>query len=83
MERTLHRYISLVRFNHISSENFLDKIYPLKELLPKDLVNDLLKFYITPNKKTIINIHSPRQISQPRQSKIDSVAFVGMVGMLK
>lgn len=61
MERTLHRYISLVRFNQISS----------------------LKFYIAPNKKTIINIHPPRQISQPRQSKIDSVAFVGMVGMLK
>ena len=35
MQRTLHRYISLVRFNQISS----------------------IKFYIAPNKKTIINIH--------------------------
>ena len=48
MERTLHRYISLVKFNQIFS----------------------LKFYIAPNKKTIINIHPPRQISQQDNQKL-------------
>src|SRR6185437_435583 len=40
MEGTLHNFIPLVRFYQISSEDFHNKIYPLKELLPKDLVNN-------------------------------------------
>ncbi|RGB33208.1 hypothetical protein C1646_704998 [Rhizophagus diaphanus] len=65
MERTLHGFIPLVRFYHISSDDFLDKIYPLKKLLPKDLAKDLVKFYIAPNRKpNIVEIQPPR-ISKP------------------
>src|SRR5581483_7580902 len=67
MERTLCRFIPLIRFYYISPEDFLNKIYPLKNLLPKDLVNDLLTFYITPHKKANIDSYPPRR------SKIDSV----------
>ncbi|EXX76733.1 hypothetical protein RirG_030400 [Rhizophagus irregularis DAOM 197198w] len=61
MERTLHGFIPLVRFYHISSDDFLDKIYPFKKLLPKDLAKDLVKFYIAPNRKpNIVEIQPPR-----------------------
>src|SRR5581483_583654 len=49
MEGTLHNFIPLIRFYQISSEDFHNKIYPLKELLPKDLVNNLLIFYLVLN----------------------------------
>jgi hypothetical protein len=67
IERVLYRFIPLVRFYYMSPEDFLDKIFPLKELLPKDLVNDLLTFYITPSRRANVNIHPPRQL------KLDSV----------
>ncbi|CAB4431014.1 unnamed protein product [Rhizophagus irregularis] len=63
MERTLREFIPLVRFHYMSPEDFLDKIFPLKGLLPRDLLNDLLTFHIT---RTNVNIPPPRQL------KIDS-----------
>jgi hypothetical protein len=63
MERTLHGFVPLVRFYHISSDDFLDKIYPIKELLPKDLSEELVKFNIAPHRKPNIDeIQPPRQI---------------------
>jgi len=61
MERTLHRYIPLVRFHDISSEDFLEKVFPFRELLPKDLFNDVMTFYLAPNKKLNIDIQPPRR----------------------
>ncbi|POG80900.1 hypothetical protein GLOIN_2v1511534, partial [Rhizophagus irregularis DAOM 181602=DAOM 197198] len=61
IEKTLHGLIPLVRYYHISSDDFLDKIYPLKKLLPKDLTKDLVEFYIAPNRKpNIVEIQSTR-----------------------
>ncbi|GBC17486.2 hypothetical protein GLOIN_2v1672276 [Rhizophagus irregularis DAOM 181602=DAOM 197198] len=63
IERSLHGFIPLIRFYHISSDDFLDKIYPLKELLPKDLADDLVKFNIARNRKPNIDeIQPPRSI---------------------
>ncbi|GBC03009.1 hypothetical protein RclHR1_04930006 [Rhizophagus clarus] len=50
MKATFHDFIPLIKFYCISSEEFHEKVYPLKELLPKDLVEDLIKFHIAPNK---------------------------------
>ncbi|RGB42269.1 hypothetical protein C1646_751167 [Rhizophagus diaphanus] len=61
MERTLNRYIPLIRFYHISSEDFHDKVFPLKEILPKDLINNLFTFYLVPNRKINIDIQPPRR----------------------
>ncbi|RIA82620.1 hypothetical protein C1645_809559 [Glomus cerebriforme] len=60
MERRLNRFIPLVRFYCISSEDFLLKIYPFKELLPNDLVNNILTHHMVPNNKLNINIQPPR-----------------------
>jgi hypothetical protein len=63
MERTLHGFVPLIRFYHISSDDFLDKIYPIKELLPKDLSEELVKFNIAPHRKPNIDkIQPPRQL---------------------
>jgi hypothetical protein len=65
MERTLHEFIPLVRFYYISSDDFLDKIFPLKKLLPKDLAKDLVIFHIAPNRKPNIDkVQPPRQSSK-------------------
>ncbi|RGB33194.1 hypothetical protein C1646_761972 [Rhizophagus diaphanus] len=64
IERTLYGFIPLIRFYYISSDDFLDKIYPLKELLPKDLADELVKFNIAPNRNPNIN-----EIQPPRNSK--------------
>src|SRR6266498_1383810 len=67
MERRLSRFIPSVRFYHILSEDFLLKIYPFKEILPNDLVNNILAYHMAPNKRQNIDI-------QPhRKSRIDSV----------
>src|SRR6266498_1033093 len=67
MERRLSRFIPSVRFYHILSEDFLLKVYPFKELLPNDLVNNILAYHMAPNKRQNIDI-------QPhRKSRIDSV----------
>ncbi|RIA81643.1 hypothetical protein C1645_881501 [Glomus cerebriforme] len=61
MERTIHRFIPLIRFYHISSEDFLLKIYPFKVLLPKDLMDNIFKIHMTPDKKPNLDMQPPRQ----------------------
>jgi hypothetical protein len=60
MERTLHEFLPLIRFYHITAVDFLDKVYPLKKILPEDLIDDLLTFYIAPDRKP--NFQPPRQL---------------------
>src|SRR6266498_3065692 len=60
MERRLNRFIPLMRFYYISSEDFLLKIYPFKEVLPKDLIHNILAYHMAPNNKPNINIQLPR-----------------------
>jgi len=62
MKRTLHRYFPLIRFPYISSEDFVDKVYPLKKLLPEHLIDNLVVFYVAPSRKSnFIKIRPPRK----------------------
>ncbi|GBC17675.2 BTB/POZ domain-containing protein [Rhizophagus irregularis DAOM 181602=DAOM 197198] len=61
MERTIHRFIPLIRFNHISSEDFVIKVYPFKKIIPKNLINNMLIFNMAPNKQLNIDMQSPRK----------------------
>src|SRR6266498_1463319 len=49
MERRLSRFIPSVRFYYISSEDFLLKVYPFKELLPNNLINNVFSYHMAPN----------------------------------
>src|SRR5438045_3084343 len=67
MERRLSRFIPLVRFYNISSEDFLLKVYTFKELLPNDLINNIFAYHMVPNNRQNID-------TQPhRKSRYDSV----------
>jgi len=70
MKRTLHRYIPLISFYHISSENFFYKVLPYKKLLPKRLIYEISEFHMVPKKKLSANIHPSRQ---PKSLNYDSV----------
>src|SRR5438034_7937679 len=60
MERRLSRFIPLVRFYYISSEDFILKIYPFKELFPNDLVNNIFAYHMVPNNRLNINMQLTR-----------------------
>ncbi|GBC03011.1 hypothetical protein RclHR1_04930008 [Rhizophagus clarus] len=60
MERTVHELVPLIRFYHISPDDFLEKVYPLKKLLPKDLIDGLITFHVASNKKSIGDIRPSR-----------------------
>src|SRR3989440_10538992 len=51
IERSLHRFISLIRFYDIEPTDFFYKVYKYKDILPQDLIHDLLEFHIVPNMK--------------------------------
>jgi hypothetical protein len=70
IERSLHRFIPLIRFYDIEPTEFFYKVYCYKDILPQDLIHDLLEFHIVPNKKHKTNIPPSRK--QNLKFKLDS-----------
>ncbi|EXX71411.1 hypothetical protein GLOIN_2v1784502 [Rhizophagus irregularis DAOM 181602=DAOM 197198] len=68
MERTLSRFIPLIRFHDITSEEYYDKVVPYDDLLPKKLKNEILKFHFVPQAKQIGSLPSRNAVNT-----IDSV----------
>ncbi|RIA80009.1 concanavalin A-like lectin/glucanase domain-containing protein [Glomus cerebriforme] len=60
MEKRLSRFIQLIRFYHIPSEDFHLKVYPFKEILPNNLINNVFTYHIVPNSKLDIDIQPQR-----------------------
>ncbi|GES79165.1 BTB/POZ domain-containing protein [Rhizophagus clarus] len=60
MERTIHKFIPFIRFYHMTSEDFLSKVYPFKVLIPKDMIDNLLAFHMKSDEKLNTNIIPPR-----------------------
>ena len=61
IERSLHRFIPLVKFYDIEPTDFFYKVYCYKDILPQDLIHDLLEFHIVPNMKPKTNVALPRK----------------------
>ncbi|GBC07376.1 hypothetical protein RclHR1_07410012 [Rhizophagus clarus] len=53
MGKTLHRFIPLIRFYHITSADFFLKLYPFKVFLPEVMIDKLVAFHMIPAKKSI------------------------------
>ncbi|GBB93020.1 hypothetical protein RclHR1_00210016 [Rhizophagus clarus] len=66
LERVLHRFIPMIRFYDIEPTDFFYRVYNYKDIIPQDLIHDLLEFHIVPNMKKRINI------TPPRKPKLDS-----------
>src|SRR6266487_4465236 len=61
IERSLHRFIPLIRFYDIEPTDFFYKVYNYKDVLPQDLIHDLLEFHIVPNIKPKTNLAPSRK----------------------
>ncbi|PKK70108.1 BTB-domain-containing protein [Rhizophagus irregularis] len=66
MERTIHRFIPLIRFYGISQEDFNLKVFPYKKLLPDKMINNIFTLHssnakVTNEKLNIFNVQSPRK----------------------
>ena len=61
IERSLHRFVPLIRFYDIEPTDFFYKVYCYKDILPKDLIHDLLEFHIVPNMKPKANVPPSRK----------------------
>src|SRR5256885_15804696 len=70
IERSLHRFIPLIRFYDIEPTDFFYKVYCYKDILPQDLIHDLLEFHIVPNMKPKTNVAPSRKLNL--KFKIDS-----------
>src|SRR5438046_631583 len=63
IERELYKFIPLIRFYDIEPTDFFYKIYCYKDILPQDLIHDLLEFHIVPNMKPKTNLPPSRKIN--------------------
>ena len=70
IERSLHRFIPLIRFYDIEPTDFFYKVYNYKEILPQNLIHDLLEFHIVPNMKPKTNVAPSRKPNS--RLKLDS-----------
>ncbi|RGB35752.1 hypothetical protein C1646_698864 [Rhizophagus diaphanus] len=61
IERLLRRFIPLIRFYDIEPKDFLYKVYIYKDILPVDLIHELLEFHIVPNIKPKTSVAPSRK----------------------
>jgi hypothetical protein len=53
LKNNLQNCIPFIRFYNISSNEFSDEVLPYKKILPKELFNDLLKYFLDFNNQSI------------------------------
>ncbi|CAB4403727.1 unnamed protein product [Rhizophagus irregularis] len=53
LKNTLQRLISFVNFYNLNSEEFLNNVYPYKKIIPKELRENLVKYFLNPNNQSI------------------------------
>ncbi|RIA83593.1 BTB/POZ domain-containing protein [Glomus cerebriforme] len=54
-QRILYKFIPLIRFYEISSEDYANKVKPYEKILPKELKDDIFKFHMIPGYKPTLN----------------------------
>jgi hypothetical protein len=64
-QRILYKFIPLIRFYEISSDDYFSKVKPYKKILSKELRDDILKFHM-------VSGYTPTHKISPRYPKYDS-----------
>ncbi|RHZ48320.1 hypothetical protein Glove_553g15 [Diversispora epigaea] len=73
LKNTLQQCLPHIRYFQFSNEHIMKKIYPYRQILEKDLMSDILKYYISPNEPiSSSTILPPRNIFQITSSIISN-----------
>ncbi|RGB35319.1 hypothetical protein C1646_759490 [Rhizophagus diaphanus] len=62
LKRIIYKFIPLIRFYEISTEDYYNKVKPYEKILPKELRDDILKFYMLPEYKPKYTPRHPKSI---------------------
>ncbi|RGB29944.1 hypothetical protein C1646_745125 [Rhizophagus diaphanus] len=62
LKNTLQQYISLIKFDNFSPKEFLEHVFPYREILPEKLFVDLLKLFLDHDRK-------PTDQPEPEETK--------------
>ncbi|RGB24650.1 hypothetical protein C1646_488104 [Rhizophagus diaphanus] len=68
LKNTLQYCMAFIRFHNLTSKEFLDKVFPYKKVLPKELYVELLREFLNNNTKT--SSKSKPRISEEINSKV-------------
>ncbi|GBC52423.2 BTB/POZ domain-containing protein [Rhizophagus irregularis DAOM 181602=DAOM 197198] len=60
LERNLRKFIPLIGFYDISTDDYFTKIKPFEQILPKELREDILKFHTVPEYEPTFDTYTPR-----------------------
>jgi hypothetical protein len=62
LKNILQQFIPFIRFYNLTSKEFLDKVFPYRDILPEELYTDLLKTFLSLSdpKSKPINKSNPR-----------------------
>jgi hypothetical protein len=52
LKNSLQQYIPFIKFYNLAPEEFSSKVLPYKKILPKELYNDLLKYFLNPSNRS-------------------------------
>ncbi|RGB39478.1 hypothetical protein C1646_754430 [Rhizophagus diaphanus] len=74
-KNTTKEFIPLIRFYDISRKDFYLKVYPYKDLLPKDLLNDILRYHMVPDSTPMLNF-KPSRDRKHKSILIDNNVFM-------
>src|SRR5205085_3423412 len=66
---TIKEFLYLIRYQDISNEDFSDKIVPYQMLFPKDLWDNVLRYYLVPGRQQTLNLN----LLPSRKSKFESL----------
>src|SRR6266487_2959838 len=76
LKKSLQQCIPFIRFYNLSSEEFSDRILPYKNILPKELYKNLLKYFLNPNNQSI-------KQSKPHITKVNKETSEGITSTQK
>ncbi|EXX65301.1 hypothetical protein RirG_134580 [Rhizophagus irregularis DAOM 197198w] len=73
LKSTLQQCIPFIRFRNLTSKEFLKKVKPYKKILPKELYDNLLEYFLDNNNDdTPIKKSEPRTVGEIKSKNIDS-----------
>ncbi|CAH1760857.1 4709_t:CDS:2 [Entrophospora sp. SA101] len=63
LKETLQNCLPLIRYFHLSSDQFFDKVFPHEKLLPTSLFKDLIQYFIIPDRPIKSSLILPPRFS--------------------